>query len=234
MDIIVLPATSPNAERVRFNGIVYRRYPNAKHSADRNYFRAGIGDRRKGYSLLHRDSYVVHHGPIPDGYHVHHKDGNTLNNDPANFVALPPPLHLASHAPASSERQAAAMRANANGRTDRFRAGAAAWHDSAEGRAWHSQHAVSTWQQREPLARICDQCGAEFGSMGRRVTDRFCSNACKSAWRRDAGIDNVSRVCVSCGATFVVNRYRKTTQCSWDCSRRHREQPKATGLQPDG
>jgi hypothetical protein len=230
MDIIVLPATSPNAERVRFNGIVYRRYPNAKNFADRNYFRAGIGDRRKGYSLLHRDSYVVHHGPIPDGYHVHHKDGNTLNNDPANFVALPPPLHLASHAPASSERQAAAMRANANGRTDRFRAGAAAWHDSAEGRAWHSQHATAIYKQREPLARICDQCGAEFGSMGRRVTDRFCSNACKSAWRRASRKDDEERACVGCGALFSAGKYLPTRYCSISCSRHHRGKHAEAGL----
>lgn len=35
--------------------------------------------------LLHRLVYEDAHGKIPDGYHVHHKDGNKINNVLSNL-----------------------------------------------------------------------------------------------------------------------------------------------------
>jgi HNH endonuclease len=45
----------------------------------------------------HRLVYEEHHGPIPPGWHVHHKDGDGLNNAPDNLVALPPHEHARIH-----------------------------------------------------------------------------------------------------------------------------------------
>jgi hypothetical protein len=45
----------------------------------------------------HRVIYEQHHGPIPDGWHVHHIDEDKTNNDPANLEALPWPEHKRRH-----------------------------------------------------------------------------------------------------------------------------------------
>jgi hypothetical protein len=45
----------------------------------------------------HRKIYKEHHGPIPEGYHIHHKDLNHKNNDPENLEALSPDDHAKKH-----------------------------------------------------------------------------------------------------------------------------------------
>lgn len=42
---------------------------------------------------LHQQVYIDAHGSIPKGYHVHHIDGNTDNNDIDNLVAIPHGKH---------------------------------------------------------------------------------------------------------------------------------------------
>jgi hypothetical protein len=37
------------------------------------------------------------HGPIPPGWHIHHKDGNKLNDDLHNLEALPAGVHERQH-----------------------------------------------------------------------------------------------------------------------------------------
>src|SRR5688500_14502873 len=38
--------------------------------------------------LEHRWVWQRHYGPIPPGHHVHHKDGNRLNNEISNLACL--------------------------------------------------------------------------------------------------------------------------------------------------
>jgi len=47
--------------------------------------------------LLHRDVFEKFHGPIPEGYEVHHKDFDPSNNDSTNLVALKPEDHRKLH-----------------------------------------------------------------------------------------------------------------------------------------
>lgn len=45
----------------------------------------------------YRRIYEEHYGPIPKGYHVHHKDFNHNNDNPENLEALLPDDHAMKH-----------------------------------------------------------------------------------------------------------------------------------------
>lgn len=47
--------------------------------------------------LVHRLVSCEHDGKIPKGWHVHHCDGNKLNNNIDNLVQIPEVLHVAIH-----------------------------------------------------------------------------------------------------------------------------------------
>lgn len=49
------------------------------------------------HSRIYRKIYEQNYGPIPDGYDIHHKDGNPYNNDPNNLIALTPEEHYELH-----------------------------------------------------------------------------------------------------------------------------------------
>lgn len=171
-------------------------------------------DDRTGYYLnstirkrLHR--YVWEHevGPIPKGYHVHHIDGNKANNDLSNLSIMTGTGHQRLH----GQEQA---------RKDKSRANikiavkyAPAWHHSEAGKRWHSEHAKGLKQPR--TKKTCEQCGAEY--MG-TIHQRFCSNACKSKYRRSIGADNEKRICEYCGREFWVNKYSGIKLCSRQCA----------------
>ena len=57
----------------------------------------GTLDRRKQRCLVHRGCWEAHHGPIPEGFHVHHVDGDTCNNRIENLVCLSLSEHRAIH-----------------------------------------------------------------------------------------------------------------------------------------
>lgn len=65
--------------------------------------------------------------------------------------------------------------------------------------------------------RACRHCGTAIEP---RVCGNaeFCTNACKSAWRRASGVDDVERKCGGCGSLFKVNRYSSKRVCSRTCS----------------
>lgn len=47
---------------------------------------------------LHRVVYELKVGPIPEGWFVHHRDGDKRNNDPGNLEAVDPRRHPMGHA----------------------------------------------------------------------------------------------------------------------------------------
>lgn len=209
-------------EEVVFNGIVFRRYPDSKRMEDRRYFKPSGMHVKRGVRALHREIWMAHHGPIPEGWHVHHKNGDTGDNRIENLACMPRSEHLAYHGKQPDRVELA--RSN----IEIARIEAIKWHKSEAGREWHKQHGRDVWAGLQPVRYTCEQCGAEFETLAQHDAVRFCSNNCKSAWRRASGIDDVDRECANCGAAFRVNRYSTKQTCSRACGttlrwRKHRE-----------
>ncbi len=234
MEIIDL-GNDGRVHRVRFMGIVYRRYPGSRRASDRSYFRAGIGDVRKGRSYLHRDLWVAVHGGIPDGFEVDHKDGDTLNNIADNLQLLTSSEHGKKHGGESSERGRKRFATMDPSKRADMLAKAAEWHRSEQGKEWHRQHGRTVAESVPMVPSRCEQCERDFTvKQNRASVTRFCSNNCKSANRRKCGSDNAERKCSQCGSLFVVNRYARKKYCSRPCLNSAVYGRSEAGVQPQG
>jgi hypothetical protein len=177
-------------------------------------------DEKTGYYLnstirkrLHRYVWEYHWGEIPKGYQIHHIDGDKSNNDISNLLMVSHHGHAVYH---GNKRVETEGKAPFIERMDHARQFACEWHKSEAGSEWHKHHYEA---MKEKLhARhdaTCDYCGKPFAAYGGH--NRFCSNACKSAWRRKQGIDNITRTCVICGKPFTTSKYSKAKCCSREC-----------------
>ena len=171
-------------------------------------------DEKTGYYLnstirkrLHRYVWEQEVGPIPKGCHIHHLNGDKSDNRIENLAILTASGHHRLHGQEQARKEA--LRKN----IEKARIAAAEWHKSEAGKAWHSQHAKGSKQPRKE--KQCAVCGKLF--MGTKL-QRFCSNACKSKYRRDAGLDNVPMVCGVCGKTFMGDRFKAQKYCSTECA----------------
>lgn len=209
------------AETVVFNGVKFRRYPDAKGRSDRVYFTPGIADKQRGIRRLHEEIWMAVHGHIPPGAHIHHKDENPLNNVLENLECLPGPDHTRLHGlGVCSDRKRENL--------DAIRPLTKAWHGSEQGREWHRQHAHEVYAAMAETDLTCERCGETFRIKNLQASySRFCSNACKSAWRRAAGLDDVDRICEICGTTYRANRYKKSKTCSRACGGKSQSRTKA-------
>lgn len=198
-------------ETQEFGGKIFRRYPNAARSADRSYFRRSITG---GTVLLHREVWRHHHGDIPKGWHIHHKDGNPANNDISNLEAVPVREHLGGHGPHAWSDERKARQAE---HLERIRHLTKAWRSSEQGREVHRRIGGLAYKAHIPQPKNCQHCGSVFLTRKQGHRDKFCSNACKSAYRRASGVDDEQRTC-HCGSSFTVNRYSKARSCSRSCA----------------
>lgn len=55
-------------------------------------------------SYVHRLVWEEAHGPLPEGWHVHHLNGDTLDNRLENLVALPGVKHARLHGKLTDEQ----------------------------------------------------------------------------------------------------------------------------------
>ncbi len=86
----------------------------------------------------------------------------------------------------------------------------------------NSEHGKRHWAEKKPIKKTCDSCASQFSDFNHRTSNRFCSNKCKSAWRRAKGIDNEIRRCIYCQSLFTTNKYAKVQHCSRACTNRSR------------
>lgn len=185
-----------------FNGVKFTR-----DDATGYYLNSTIRKR------LHRVVYEHHHGEIPAGFHIHHKNCNRADNRIENLEAHPPGDHASLHWDQDDGTRRAQVIANIQVGAEK----AKKWHASKEGRKWHSEHAKGA---SSPLNRIhkctCLNCAKRFKVHGIRAA-KYCSNACKSAHRRALRVDMEERTCVICGVHFLGTKWPKTVTCGASC-----------------
>ena len=202
------------SDSITFNGITFRRYPGSRHPHLRRYFWPSANHRRRGVGALHHEVWKSVNGPVPAGFHVHHADHDPLNNDISNLRCLSPAEHLLEHdSPGRRRKLLDAL--------ERARPAAAEWHRSDAGREWHRENARRTGfggRRAEPVRKSCEHCGAAFDDHTRHQKQRFCSNRCKSAWRRAAGLDDTIRICERCYRPYSANKYEERRFCSGACA----------------
>jgi hypothetical protein len=139
------------------------------------YYKCGRYFQRDGVRL-HRLVWERAQGPIPEGFHVHHINGDSGNNALSNLDAVSRSDHLGKiHGPASGARGLETIEV--------ARLAASAWHGSEAGRAWHAAHydlhIRPAMQRRVPAT--CEECGAGYMVAAARVAQgRFCGNNCKA------------------------------------------------------
>lgn len=188
-------------------------------------------DKRTGYYLASRDMdgrrkrlhiavWEYHNGAVPEGHHIHHVDHDKTNNEISNLQCMTIHEHLSHHANTMTEEQKQRKRQNL---INKAIPKASEWHRSEEGREWHREHGKKCWEGVKPTEYECTNCGATFESRNRYSdkSNRFCSNSCKTAYRRKMGYDNIEITCEVCGSTFTANKYAKRTKCL-QCARKRK------------
>jgi hypothetical protein len=177
-------------------------------------------DKKTGYYLnstiherLHVYIWEYYNGEIPKGYNVHHKKSKD-NNDIEDLQLLTKKEHIELHKEIETEERKKQKRENFNRNA---RPKAIEWHKSEEGREWHKKHYKDFENKlHTKYMKICECCNRKYETI--QINSRFCSDKCKSRWRRKQGVDNEKRICIHCGKEFEINKYSKTLTCSRSCA----------------
>src|ERR1035437_715100 len=162
-------------EIINYGGFNFTRYPNSKNKTNRVYFSGWIfykGEIKKTY--LHRFKWTIERGEIPKGFHIHHKDGDTINNEIDNYECMEGRAHL-SYTNKNVSPELKQFRIDTL-RKHQYKS--AKWHKSKKGSEWHKQHGRNTFIGSE-TKRKCLECGKEFISTTKYKEVKWCGHKCK-------------------------------------------------------
>ena len=208
-------------ETVWYKGKKYTRYPDSKKPNHRRYFQRHGSSRLPPVSL-HRVVWEGHNGPVPKGYAIHHKDGDTGNNFIENLECLPQSDHQKLHWAEGSYETPACKAHQA-----KFGQHTAAWRETERFREMLVQNGKVAWERREYKQYQCEQCQGTFESLnplGATCCSRRCAQRLRAAKKRELGI-SFSCKCEWCSIDFGGSK--KTTRfCSPQCSGYYREAKK--------
>ena len=211
---------------------------------DKNYI---VADGRKwsvsynGYyvdtvtkELLHRYIYEKAHGEIPEGYIIHHKDHNRLNNSLDNLEMMSQSEHVKLHAkdPEWSEtvkknREKARVSDNLNRykyseeykqqRSENAKKASDASNLSVNTKRYREEGGLARAQElaNAKVECTCRMCGKKYMA---KKNSRVCSLECKYELKklRNKGLAEINSnyakerdvVCSDCGETFVAKSHR--------------------------
>lgn len=191
---------------VKYGGRTYRLQTSGRYYQDHN--RCSVTER-----LLHRKVWIDQFGPIPEGYEVHHKDGDWTNNSIDNLECLCGSAHASLH---MKERWAnPLLRGAMLENIDKIRDLTKAWHASDEGRKWHSSNSKLSWEKRPILQLQCAACGSPFES--KVASSKWCNVACWQRHHKDRKFQMETRNCVVCGKSFEAKKHTKNVTCNLSC-----------------
>ena len=215
VDGCVLKVEVLSENNQNFDGEKFYRYGAQK------YF---VKPKRKPTAYLHRAVWIRHHGDIPDGYHVHHKDGDRANNQIENLELLTPKEHIHHH----FDKDPVGRAEKRDKGLELAREAARDWHKSEEGLEWHRMRGEAmSGPKPRTVPCTCQYCGTAF--MATR-TAIFCSKNCKVRTRYHSKKDHETRICKGCGGQFEASRFTKTQCCSRECSGQVRSQIYQAGV----
>lgn len=152
-----------------FDGGLYRLWKNERYLS-------------RGGKKLHRAVWELAFGKLPEGHHVHHKDGNPANNLLSNLECIEAGEHLSL---SGKQRHMGAQESF----TSLAREKAAEWHRSEEGRLWHRRLAERTqnWTKWKREQMQCAWCNKIFEGLVRKSGNqqKYCHPNCKAAFYRN-------------------------------------------------
>lgn len=173
----IIGAIKPHEAAMHPKFIVFN---NRKYRLHKNGYYLKEEWSKPGETTLHRAIWALHNGPIPAGFHVHHKDGDKFNNQCENLQLVHASTHLSQHA---AESEWVGSEAN---KLQILAAGELAkkWHASEAGKKWHSDNGKRAWEGRawETVKCQCADCKNTFKTPY-PTRAKFCSGACKERTR---------------------------------------------------
>ena len=181
----------------------------------RIYFGKKFSKQKDGYWAnmmpihAHRWVWINHHGAIPKGMDIHHKDGDKSNNEIENLEMLSRSDHLKEHwkCPKLREQRRRLL--------DEQRPKVHEYLRSEEGRKKQSESSKKAWKKRKSVSVICECCGKEFFTP--QSWSKFCSDSCDKKWRRRKKMYNIDIPCTWCGKIFNKDKFSRIECCSQSC-----------------
>lgn len=171
-------------------------------------------DKKLQERLLHRYVWLIEKGEIEKGHHIHHIDGNLLNNNISNLQSIASHIHQSNH---MKIRYMDKKYSNKNNKVlESARIKASKWHRSDKGKEFHKKLSKQSWVKRKPHNKNCIKCGNIYQTFFPNRSS-FCSNKCSQAY--NSKVKRHKRQCERCDTDFYVSAPSKKTRfCSCSCS----------------
>lgn len=193
-----------------FNGIEYKLMGAGKYYLSQSRSNEG---RKKAKGLHVAIWEYYNKKTVPEGYHVHHKDENTFNNDISNLELIKKGKHLGEH----SKKWHEDNKEKSNKMMDEAREKASEWHGSEEGRKWHSEQSKKVWANKKMYLKICEFCKKEYKTPFSDT--KYCSQKCCTSASIERNKYDYKGICIVCGKEFTATRLSKTRPKRKTCSR---------------
>lgn len=145
-------------KHIIFNGRKYFADINGRYYINDIYSGGGKIGRKK--VLLHRAIWEFYNGEIPEGYCVHHLDGNTQNNDISNLGIMENSKHCSVHSKIKWLNEEYREQQTKN--LDKARILASKWHKSSEAKEFHKRIGKLSWENKKLYTKNCEYCGKEY------------------------------------------------------------------------
>jgi hypothetical protein len=136
--------------------------------------------------FLHRYVWEKHYGIIPKGHHIHHKDGNKLNNSIENLECLSESDHHKRTWQDDDGTQREIARNNIKKAIE--------WRYTEKAKPIISAKNKKAWLNRKYEKCICKRCGKEFESRLAKLAKWCTKKCCKAYHYEKEKLNDVARI----------------------------------------